>query len=85
LKIYNKYIISLAIASAIINTLLAFFDQNDLMVYFAANIFACLAITLLYLPINPKARRALNKAAFVYFAGFIVAIAFKTVEILSGG
>jgi len=84
LRIYNKYIVSLALASSLINILLAFFGQNDLEIYFIINILTYLIITLLYIYFNPRARRALNTIGVVLFAGFMVIIAFEVMEILSG-
>ena len=84
MRIYNRYLISIALASGLINPLLAFFGQNDLAVYFTVNILAYFAITLLYVHLNPVVRRALNRVATVFFAGFVVVLIFKAVEILSG-
>jgi uncharacterized membrane protein YhhN len=84
LRIYNKYIVSLALASSLINTLLAFLGQNDLEIYFTVNIIAFLAITLLYVYLNPRARKALSTAGAVLFAGFMVIVVIKAIEILSG-
>ena len=84
MRIYNKYIVSLALASCLINALLAFFGQNDLEIYFTVNILVYLATTLLYVYLNPRARRALNTIGIVLFAGFMVIIAFSVIEILSG-
>jgi len=84
LRIYNKYIISLVLASCLINTLLAFYGQNDLVIYFVVNVIAYLAITLLYAYLSPRARRALNTIGVVLFAGFMVTVAIKLVEILAG-
>ena len=84
MRIYNKYIISLVLASCFINALLAFYGQNDLVVYFVINVLAYLAITLLYAFLNPKARRVLNTIGMVFFGGFMVTVAIKVVEILAG-
>lgn len=84
MRIYNKYIISLALLSGFINTLLAFFGQNDLGVYFMANVVAYLVITLLYVYLNPGARRALNTIGIVLFLAFIAIVVFKTVAIFIG-
>ena len=84
MRIYNKYIVSLALASCLINTLLAFFDQNNLGIYFTANILAYLAITLLYVYLNPRARKALNTVGAVLFATFILIAAISTTEFLLG-
>jgi hypothetical protein len=66
----------------VINPLLAVLGQDDLVIYFAANTIAYLAITLLYMQFNPKVRRALNLVSAVYFAVFLIAITFKVVSIL---
>jgi len=84
LRIYNRYIIFLALVFCLINTLLAFFGQNDFEIYVTINLFAYLVITLLYVYLNPRARRALNTVVGVFFAGFVVIVTFKVMEILSG-
>ena len=84
MRIYNKYVVSLALASGLINTLLAFFVQNDLEIYFIINFLAYLVITLLYVYFNPRARRALNSIGAVLFAGFMAIVTIKVMEILSG-
>lgn len=83
MRIYNKYIVSLAIAACLVNTLLAFLGQDDLGVYFTINIIAYLVITLLYVYFNPRARRALNTISVVLFAGFMVIVALNVMEIIS--
>ena len=84
MRIYNKYIVSLVLASGLINISLAFLGQNDLEIYFIVNVLAYLVITLLYVYLNPRARRALNTVGVVLFAGFVVIISLKVIEILSG-
>ena len=84
MRIYNKYVVSLVLISCLINTLLAFFNQNDLKIYFIINIIAYLLITLLYVYLNPRARRALNTVGAVLFAGFMVIVVLEVMEILSG-
>ncbi len=83
MRIYNKYVIYLALTSCLINTLLAFLGQNDLAIYFVINVIAYLFITLLYVYLNPRAKGALNVVGAVFFAGFMVIIALKVMEILS--
>ena len=84
MRIYNKYVVSLALASGLINTILAILGQNDLGIYFTVNALAYLVITLLYAYLNPRARKALNTVGIVLFAGFVVIVSLKAVEILSG-
>jgi len=84
LRMYNKYVVSLVLASGLINTLLASFGQNDLSIYFTVNIITYLAITLLYVYLNPRARRALNTVSAVLFTGFMTIVVLKVMEILLG-
>jgi TRAP-type C4-dicarboxylate transport system permease small subunit len=84
LRIYNRYILYLAIAAAVVNAALAFAGQEDLGVYFAVNVIAYLVITLLYVYLNPRARRALDVIGYVLFSGFLVIVAIKVAGIVSG-
>jgi hypothetical protein len=83
-KIYNNYILSLVIVSAVINALLAYYHVDDLSIYFVVNTLAYLVITLLYVYFNPRARRALNVVSAVLFAGFAVVVALKVIEVVAG-
>ena len=84
MRIYNKYIVSLILASGLINISLAFFGQNDVVIYFIINTIAYLAITLLYAYLNPRARRALNTIGIVLFAGFLVIVSLKAIRLVTG-
>lgn len=82
MRIYNKYIISLALASSLINISLAFSGQEDLGIYFIINIIAYLIITLLYIYLNPRARKALNTIGSVLFASFMVVVILEVMKII---
>jgi hypothetical protein len=81
-RIFNRLIISLAIVFGLLNALLAFLGQDDISVYFIINAIAYLVITLLYVYLNPRARGALNAVSAVIFAGFMVIVTMKVIEIL---
>lgn len=74
----------LAVATGLVNTLLAVGGQEGLDVYFAVNIIVYLAITLLYVYMNPRARRALDAIGYMLFSGFLVIVAVKVMDILAG-
>jgi|TARA_Y100000310_G_C20329861_1_gene644738 hypothetical protein len=84
LKIYNRYIVSLALAAGLVNILLTTLGQNDLSVYFIINTIVYLVITLLYVYFNPRARKALNTISIVLFAGFMVIVTISFVELMLG-
>ncbi|MFC1948723.1 hypothetical protein ACFLW0_00905 [Chloroflexota bacterium] len=83
MRIYNKYVITIALVSGIINSLLALLGQSDLGIYFIINVLAYLVITLLYVHFNPRARMALNSIGVILFGGFAVIVIIKAMEFLS--
>lgn len=82
MRVYNKLIIALVVAFSFFNVILAFFGQRDIAVYFIADAIAYLIIVLLYVYLNPRSRAALNTMAAVIFAGFLVIVALKVIQIL---
>ena len=82
MRIYNRYIISLVLAFGVINSILAAAGQEKLDVYFTVNLIAYLVISLLYVYLNPRARRLLSTIGVVLFGGFLVIVALKVMEIL---
>jgi hypothetical protein len=82
LRLFNKMILTVALVFSIINVFLAFLGQNNIEIYFVANAIAFLLITLLYTYFNPRSRGALNTLSVVIFAGFLVIVAIKVMEIL---
>ena len=83
MRIYDRYLISLAITFGIVNSILAFVGQKKLDVYFTINLIAYLVISLLFVYLNPRARGLLSAVGIVLFGGFLVIVALKVIEILS--
>jgi len=82
LRIYNLYVVILALVLCATNILLAVFGQDSLEIYFIANIVAYLVISLLYAHLNPRARSILGTMTRVLFGGFMVIVALKVIEVL---
>lgn len=81
---FNRYIVFLVLAAALINGILAFTRQNDLTVYFTVNVIAYLVITVLHAYLNPGARKSLSAVAITLFGCFLVVVILKTVDVISG-
>ena len=82
MRIFNRLVISLAITFSVLNTALAFLGQKDISVYFILDALAFLVITLLYTYLNPRAKGGLNAVSGIVFAGFLVIVVLKVIEIL---
>ncbi len=84
MKIYNRYVLCLAIATGLVNILLAFGGQESLDIYFIVNSIVYLGITLLYVRFSPRARMALGIIGCMLFSGIMVIMVVKTIHNLSG-
>jgi FtsH-binding integral membrane protein len=83
LRIYNRYLLFIVLATCLINVVLAFLGQKDLAVYFIANFIITLLITILFISFSPRTRRVLSAVSIVLFAGFIVVAILKIVEVVN--
>lgn len=84
MRIYSKYVASLAVAVCLVSALLAFVGQEDMAVCFTANLAMYLLVTLLHVYLNPRARKALSTVGTVFSTGFLVIMVPEVVETLSG-
>jgi hypothetical protein len=82
-RIYNRYIVSLALLFSLTTILMAAYGQNRLDVYFTVYLIETLVLTEIYVYLTPKARRGLNLISGVLFIGFIGIVAFEVYKILS--
>ena len=81
MRIYNKYILTLALAFAAANTALAF-GQGSLEEHLAITAILYLAISLLCVNLNPRARRLLTPMTVTLLGGFTVIVVLRAIEVL---
>jgi hypothetical protein len=84
MKIYDKYILILASLLLATTVIVAAIGEVRLDLYFSIYVIEALVLTELYVYLNPKAKRELNKVNYALFAGFLVIVAAKVAEILWG-
>ena len=82
MRIYNRYIVILLLASCLIDVLLAYAKQTDIAVYFTVSVIAYLIITVLFIYLSPRTRRTLSMVSVVFLAGFMVVVVLKVMEVL---
>ncbi len=82
MRVYNRYLTTLAMLFTAATVLLAAYGQQALDLYFSIYLIEYLATTLLFAYLNPSARRLLNIMGFILFGGFLGIVAIKVVEIL---
>ena len=82
MRIYNRYLLLMVLATCVIDVVMAFLGQKDITVYFIVNFIVTLLITILFISFSPRTRRALSGVSMVLFAGFIVVAVLKVVEVI---
>lgn len=84
MRIYNRYIVSLALLFTLTTVIMAAYGQNSLDAYFTIYLIEALVLTELYVYLTPKARRGLGLITGVLFLGFVSIVVFQIYKILSG-
>ena len=84
MRIYNRYIVSLALLFTLTTVILATFGQDSLNIYYTLYVLEALALTELYVYFGPRARRDLSVVSGILFGGFMVIIGLEIAEILRG-
>ena len=82
MKIYNRYILWLASLFLLTTVILAAFGQQQLDLYFSVYLIEGLALTELFVYLNPRARRGLNWVSYLLFAGFLGIVTAEVIRIL---
>ena len=82
MRIFDRYLIFLVLVSCLLDIFLAFVKQNDIAVYYTANVIAYLTITVLFVFFSPQIRRMLSVVSAVYLAGFMIVVALKMLRIM---
>lgn len=83
MRLYNRYILTVALFLLVTTVILIASGQNALDIYFTVYVIEALAITELYVYFNNKARRGLTYVSAILFGGFAVAICLQVVRILA--
>lgn len=83
MKIYNSYILIIAILLLLTTVILVALGQNSLDVYYSIYVIEALIITELYVYFNARARRGLNFISAVLFAGFLFIVSLRVITILA--
>lgn len=84
MNLYNRYLITLTALFGLSTTILAAYGQNRLDAYLTLYVIEYLIATLLFVYLDPKARRFLDTMGYVLFGGFLVIVMLRVVEILRG-
>ncbi len=83
MKIYNRYILTVALLLLLTTIVLVALGQESLDLYYTAYIIEALVTTELYVHFNAKARRGLTLVSVVLFFGFMAIMGSLVIRILT--
>ena len=84
MRVYNSFIITLALTFTLITLIMSLYQVAALEAYLAVYTIALLVLMVLFTVFSPRARRNLNQIGIAAFGGFLVIVAVKVVAIVSG-
>jgi hypothetical protein len=82
-KIYNNYILIIAVLLLLTTVIMVAMGQNSLDIYYTVYVIEALIVTELYVYFNAKARRGLNLVSTILFGGFLVIVSLQVIKILA--
>lgn len=83
MKIYNRYILTVAFLLLLTTVILIATGQNSLDIYYTVYIIEALIVTELYVYFNNKARRGLNLVSTLLFGGFAITLCLQVLKLLA--
>jgi len=81
-RLYNIYILSIALTLLLTTVMLTASGQDSLSIYYTIYLAEALIITELFVFFNAKARRGLNLVCSVLLVGFMFVLGLQIIKIL---
>ena len=82
MRIYDNYIIILASFLLGTTIIFALVNETRLDLCYSVYLIVCLVVNELFIYLNPKAKKGLNKVNYLLFSGFAFIVASNIAEIL---
>ena len=80
MKIYNRYVITVAVVLLVTALLFIIGGQASLDLYFSIFVIEALIITELYIHFSKKSRRALNTIGIMLFGSFAIVLCLQVLK-----
>ncbi|MCH8864721.1 MAG: hypothetical protein IIB13_05100 [Chloroflexi bacterium] len=82
MRIYNNYILTVALLLLVTTPILVAMGQNSLEVFYTVFIIEALVVTELYVYLSGKVRRQLNLVSVILFGNFSLIVLANIVKLL---
>jgi len=83
-RVYNRFIVALALCFTLTTVVLSLGNERRLDLYFSLYLIEYLILSLLFVSFNPKGKRLVGILGYILFPGFMAIVALKVAHILWG-
>jgi hypothetical protein len=83
MRMYNRYVLTVALSLLLTTVILTATGQNSLDIYYTIYVIEAFIVTELYAYFNNKARRGLTLVSTMLFGGFVIVLCFQALKILA--
>ncbi len=83
MRMYNHYVLTIALSLLLTTVILIATGQNSLDIYYTIYVIESFIVTELYAYFNNKARRGLTLVSTMLFGGFVIVLCFQALKILA--
>jgi len=83
MRLYNRYVLTVALSLLLTTVILIATGQNSLNIYYTIYVIEALIVTELYVYFNNRARRGLTFVSTILFVGFAIVLCFQVIKILA--
>ena len=83
MRIYNNYILIIAVLLLLTTVIMVAMGRNSLDIYYTVYIIEALIVTELYVYFNARARRGLSMVSTILFGGFLVIVSLQVIKIVA--
>lgn len=84
MTLYNRYILIMAVVFCITSVIFAIADVSNLSLCLTIYVIESLILTELFIYLNPKTRRNLNRVNVVLFSLFLVLVVVEVAGMITG-
>jgi len=82
-KLYNNYILTVAILLMLTTVILVALGQDSLGIYYSSYIIEALVVTELFVHFNTRARRGLSLVSTILFGGLLLIVSLQVINMLA--
>jgi hypothetical protein len=80
LKIYNRYVVTVAVTLLVTTLIFIIAGQASLDLYFSVYVIEALIVTELYIYFSKRSRRALNMIGVMLFGSFAIVLCLQVIK-----